>query len=268
MLSQLSASRLAKSAILFSALTVEMNASAEETEKDQNSVHAVLGAGVLGRPEFPGSDSTKIEALPLINLRYKRFFLGGLPGFENGLGFMLHEGEHWTFAAVGLIDVEEPRKESDDVRLFGLGDIEPTTHAGLFASYRVNWFSLNAVVLTDVDDNGQGTVVNLGARVAYQPTQRLHLSIGPAITWGNEEHMQTFFGIDEQQSLRSGYTPFEADAGASRVRFTVGGRYHLSPNWGIGASIMASRFLDDVSDSPVIQDRNQLAYGLFVTYRF
>lgn len=259
-----------RTSLLFALACVANSALAEEAARDRGPWQVTLGAGVMSRPEYPGSDSQETRALPLLNVRYKRFFLGGAPGSGSpgGLGMYLYEDETWSLGAVASRDVTEPREESDDARLRGLGDIDPTTRAGLFANYRVGWLSLSASAFSDVGGNEQGTVANFDAKATYRPLPRLQLSAGPGVTWANEEYMRTFFGISPEQADRSAFAPYEVSSGISLVRFSFGAQYQLTRHWGLGANVTAARLQGDASDSPIVEDENQNSYALFFMYRF
>jgi len=247
---------------------VTSTASAEENQNQEESLRIILGGGLLSRPVYPGSDEQEIRALPLVSFRYQRFFLGGLPGLENGLGAYVYESDRWKLAIIGLRDVEEPRKESDDSNLQGLGDIQPTTHAGIYSSYNRDWLSLNLIVLSDIEDNNQGTFVNLGVRATHKPLPRLQVSAATSVIWADNERLQTFFGVDDQQSSHSIHQPYYLDSGIARIRFSIGARYLMTPHWGVGANITTTRLQDEVGESPVVQDKTQNVLGLFLMYRF
>ncbi|ENX23113.1 hypothetical protein F892_02356 [Acinetobacter vivianii] len=245
-------------------------ARAEETSNKSRKWDLTLGVGALSLPEYPGSDDNKTEVLPLINARYNRFFIGGAPGsgLPGGLGAYLYEDKNWTLAAAVALGIDEPRKESDDSRLQGLGDIDATTRAGLSGSYRTNWWMVSASVMSDVEGNKQGTMVNVDARVNYRPFDRLMISAGPGLTWGNDEYMQTFFGVNAEQAANSNFAAYEAGNGISNLRFSIHAQYQLTPHWNIGANITAAQLQSDAADSPIVQDKNQTMYGAFLTYRF
>lgn len=110
-------------------------------------------------------------------------------------------------------DVYDPREESDDANLRGLGDIEATTHAGLFMTYRINWLSINTSVSSDVGGNEQGKIASLGIRATHKVTPRLMLSAGPDLSWGNDDYMSTSFGIDQEQAISSDHDPYQIGSG-------------------------------------------------------
>ncbi len=88
------------------------------------------------------------------------------------------------------------------------------------------------------------------------------------MTWGNDEYAQTLFGVDAQQSLRSGFAQYDPGSNATFMRFSLGAQYALTDKWILGSRITASRLLGDAADSPIVEDENQNTYALFMMYRF
>jgi outer membrane protein len=253
------------------ALVVSASAAlADEPPQEKKAWQIALGAGAVSMPEYPGSRGSEIRALPLVSVRYKRFFLGGVPGSGSpgGLGAYLHDSETWSLGAVVAPDVMKPREESDDARLRGLGDIDSTIRAGLFASYHIGWLTLRASAMSDIADNQQGTLATIDAEATYRPSPRLSLTAGPGLTWANQESMQTFFGINAQQAARSAFAPYTPESGVNSVRVSFGARYLLTPHWSLGARVTAARLQGDAADSPIVEDENQNSYALFFSYRF
>lgn len=253
------------------ALAGATNVSAAEEEPKKGPWDITLGAGVANLPEYIGSDENETRGLPVVSVRYKRFFLGGAPGSGSpaGIGAHLYEGKSFRLGAVVSVDATKPREESDDESLRGLGDIDSAVRAGLFSSYRVaNWLTLRASALTDVSDKQQGTTANVDIEFTYRPTPRLTLSGGPGLTWADEEYMQTFFGITEEQAGRSGLAVYMPEAAVSVVRLSVGAQYQFWDGWFAGARITAAQLQDDATASSIVKDKNQNLYALYVGYRF
>jgi outer membrane protein len=101
--------------------------------------------------------------VPIIGVTYGRFFVGSVPGSGTpaGVGVNLYQDSHWRFGAAISADVVSPRKESDDSHLQGLGDINRTARAGVFASYTYDQLSVRANVGSDILNKKQGTAVGL-----------------------------------------------------------------------------------------------------------
>jgi outer membrane scaffolding protein for murein synthesis (MipA/OmpV family) len=232
--------------------------------------HFTVGAGLFSLPKYPGASDRRFEPLPLLGASNGRYFIGTVPdaGIPLGLGAYLYRDSHWQVAALLSYDFIQPRDQSDDARLQGLGDIPRTAHAGLFGSYTLDWFSVHGSVLTDILGKHEGTVATLGVEGKYQPIDRLTLSAGPGLTWGSSQYNRTFYGVDAGQSARSGLPEYEPDAGVASVNFSVKANYRLSNRWGVGATVVASELRGDVGGSPIVEKKTQVTYGVFSSYRF
>ena len=245
---------------------------AEDANADpgNDSWRFALGGGVVSTPKFPGSKDLKTEVVPLISATYGRFFVGGVPGSGTpaGVGVNLYQDSHWRFGAAISGDIVTPRKESDDSHLRGLGDINRTARAGVFASYTYDWLSVRANVASDILNKKQGTVAGLEVEASYHPTDRLTLTAGPGITWADSRYMRTFFGVDAEQSARSGLPAFDPKNGISNVRFSVGANYKFDPHWSVGARFSAAKLRGGAADSPITEKASQNTTGVFVVYRF
>lgn len=228
------------------------------------------GLGAASGPLYPGSSERKTRALPVISAGYGRYFIGGVPGagIPAGIGAFLVQDSHWRLG-VGLGgNFEKPRKESDSVRLRGLGDIDRTALGSVFGSYTEEWFSATAGVLTDIGGKHQGTRIALDFEGKYRLMDRLVVSAGPGVTWADSNYTQTFFGIDATQSARSGLSPYTPKSGINSIRFGVGADYRLTERWGIGARLTAASLRGDAARSPITEKKAQNSFGAFAAYRF
>jgi outer membrane protein len=204
-----------------------------------------VGAGAASLPKYPGSDEQKTRALPVVAIRYGRFFLGGGSGSGGspggGLGVYMYEDDRWRVGAMLSAGAFKARKESDDRRLRGLGDIDGTTRAGAFANYKLGWLSADLSPSSDVGDKRQGTIVKFGLDANWPLSKQLMLGAGPEVTWANGEYTQTLFGIDAQQSMRSGRAQYRAGGGINSVGVAIHARYRFDDHWGAGAFVSTSR---------------------------
>lgn len=253
------------------ALAGSTSVAAENEAQQQGPWEISVGAGAVSLPEYPGSDEYETRGLPVVSLRYKRFFLGAAPGSGSpaGLGAYLYDGETFRLGTVVSMDSTKPREESDDESLRGLGDIDAAVRVGLFSSYQVaSWLTLRAAALTDVSDKEQGTTANVDVEFTYRPTPRLTLSGGPGLTWADQDHMQTFFGVTEEQAASSGLTVYMPESSVSVVRLSFAAQYRFWNQWFAAARITAAQLQDDATASAIVKDKNQNLYALYFGYRF
>lgn len=235
-----------------------------------NAWHFTVGGGMVVMPKFPGASGSKVEGVPLLGASYGRYFIGSNPdaGALLSLGAYLYRNSNWRVGLAVTYDFIEPRQESDDPRLHGLGDVQRTAHAELFVVYTYAWVSARGSVLTDIAGKDRGTVATFDVMARYQPIPQLTLTAGPGLTWASSEYNQTYFGIDAEQSARSGLAAFSPGSGVNNLSFSVGANYRLAARWNIGASITAAWLRGDSGDSPIVEKKNQMTYALFASYLF
>lgn len=228
-----------------------------------------LGAGLDYVPKFPGADGHKVLPLPFVAASYGRFFFGAFPGAASlaGVGVNLYRDRHWRVGAALSAGLAE-RKESDDPRLRGLGDVDRTASAGLAAAYTQDWYVLGASVLTDILNRGQGTLVSLNALGRHRASDRLTFFGGPGFTWADARYTRTFFGVSSDQSAASGLPEFGTHPGLNSARLGLGAGYRIDERWSALAFASLSTLLGDAVDSPITESRSQYFLGVAVFYRF
>jgi outer membrane protein len=211
------------------------------------------GAGVAARPQFPGSDSTEVIALPALDVAYgERWFLN-----QDGLGAHLFRDDAWTLSlsvAASLLH----RDESDSGRLRGLGDVDRTAVAQLKSRHRFGGIHAALAIATDLADEGHGTFADLTAHGRAQITPRFTLDYGVGGRWIDDEHARTFFGSPT----------YVADAGISELRVFAHGIYAISPQWIVSAGTSLARLQGDAADSPIVEDESFVMFDAALLYRF
>jgi MipA family protein len=252
--------------------------SAAAQEKDESGVpdpfsdkwKFLLGGGVINGPRYPGSRYDFTRGLPLVSISYGRFFIGAVPGggAPAGAGAYLLHTEHWAIGVDIGGDARKPRRATDDPILRGWGDIKGTVRGGMFASYTRDWLSVRGAISDDVGGHHEGVLASLAVEAKYHATPRLTLSIGPEVTWVNDQYARTFFGIDSAQSEIAGIAPYRARSGIDTVGGSAGATYMLTDHWSLGAHVSYGKLRGDAADSPVTTDKTQRMYGAFVMYRF
>lgn len=215
-----------------------------------------VGGGVGGGPNFQGSDKYRVRAVPFAFASYGRFFIG-----FGGVGVQLYRGPGWRFGAI--VAAGQGRKENVDQRLAGLGDVDRTVNLGLFGVTFTQGWATRAAVYTDAGGEGHGTLARIDVLRRFRVDERVGFFAGPGLTWASRQYMQTFFGVTEEQSARSGFPEFHPGSGVNSLRLTAGTGYRFAPNWRVIGSLSASRLSGGAGGSPVVETRSQ--YLAFVS---
>ena len=235
---------------------------AETFERDtQARWRFALGAGLAADPNFQGSDKYRVHPTLFIFAGYGPFFIG-----FGGAGVNLYRAAGLRMGAI--VSFGPGRDESTDARLAGLGNVDRTVLAGLFAVHATRDFLTRVVTYTDVGGEHHGTLARLDVFARFRSGERVGFFAGPGLTWGSSQYNQTFFGVTDVQSARSGFPEFAASSGVNNVRLTAGTNYRFAPNWRLFGGLTASRLAGDAAASPITEERMQYRAFLTAIYLF
>lgn len=256
----------------------------------QAQIEYTLGAGGAIMPDYSGSDDYEGNALPLIGVQWENET--STP--QDGLAFGLHSAEigvmnglqieplrfqqdnHAISAKIGITP-EFGRDEDDNKALNGLGDIDLHGAANLTLSYAPaqpqSKHFLTAEAELKHDITGETDSMTLGANIkgnhAFQ--DKTIISHGPHITWSNQEHMQSYYGINTQQAARSGRSQYNAQSGLHDAGYSITAKHRLSERLGLMVHGQYDRLLSDAADSPIVdQDGSASQFRVItgVSYSF
>ncbi|WP_027389864.1 MipA/OmpV family protein [Chrysiogenes arsenatis] len=229
---------------------------------------AAIGGMALVAPDYEGSDDYRVRALPLIDMTYGEHFFVHT---RRGIGWRVAPDSRQWDASIAL-GYRFGRKESDNQALQGLGDVRGGAELVVAASYLLAPLTLSVEARHQVNDSNGGTVLEL--KSAYRipcPHERVFSALTPSVTWANREYMASRFGITAAQSLRSGYAPFQADAGIKDVGVAWTLQYSVTPSVTLSSLISYSRLVGDAAQSPMVRlegSADQMRGGVGVAYRF
>lgn len=222
-----------------------------------------LGGGIGAGPRFPGASTDRGRFVPLIEILYgKRLFLG-----INGLGLNAINTAH--FRAGPVLGYEVGRREDVDAHLAGLGDIHPSLTAGVFADYHLGRFDAGGTVRQSVTHSGNGLtgLVHLDYRIPLR-RERTLLSLGPDFEFANARYNQTWFGVTATQSFDSGLPVFNPNGGVKDVGIHGTATHFFSQHLLLRALVAFKDIVGDAANSPIVQDRTQVVFGVGVAYHF
>lgn len=226
--------------------------------------------GAEGRvlPEFAGSKDSVLRPVPIFNIRR-----AGTPahfrGPRDGAGIGLLDST--SFQIGPSFKVLLPRHEGDSSDLRGLGDIDWTLEAGVFAEFwPVEWLRTRAELRQGIGGH-HGLVSDLMADLVVPVAPKLTLSGGPRLTLASGAATSPYFSIDAAQSAASGLPVYDAGGGLRSWGVGAQARYEWSPQWASHVFVEYERLTGDAAASPLVAQRgtaNQIQVGIGLTYSF
>lgn len=223
-----------------------------------------IGAGLLFTPDYLGSNDWRVTPViaPEIRAPFDTFFLS----FRDGLGAtVLRQG---PLSAGLVLRPRFGRDQDDNDALRGMGDIRISGEAGAFLAYSDRTWLLRGEVRQGFGGHS-GVLADARLDRVFRVNDSVILSAGPRLSWGSRDFAETFFGVDPEQSRRSGY-------GAFRPRdywfagLAAGATWLATDRWTVIAFGEVGRILGDAADSPLVArgSETQGIVGITFAYRF
>ncbi|MBI5717546.1 MAG: MipA/OmpV family protein [Burkholderiales bacterium] len=236
---------------------------------------AAVGGVLVYGPDYAGSDNQRLHLGPGFYLRYGRvsiatrsgFRTAGDPGERAGLRIDLSPSDRLRFA-VGL-RYDAGRQESSGDGLKGMGDVPSTVRVRMMGSYRLDeGWSAGSAVLLDALGRGGGwqADVSFGRQMRFDADTTW--SFGTALSLAGDRHMQTYFGVTEEQAARTGYPVYEPRSGLRDVSAFVNARTNLGGSWHTFYGGSVSRLLGPAADSPLTKQPSSWGLNVGLVYRF
>jgi outer membrane protein len=219
-----------------------------------------LGAGAELKPAYPGASEYEVDPWPVVTLHY--LWLPGLGEVKRG---RIEQG----FSFGPSFRYVSKRDSADYPDLNGLNDIDAAFELG--GKFSLTYGMWRPFIAVRHGFGGHdGIVGEAGIDAIFHPTDITEITIGPRVSFANDEYMQTYFGVTPPESVRSGFAVYDPGGGFKGVGFEIGGRYEFTPQWALVGSLAYERLVGDAADSPIVQagEENQFTARLGLSYRF
>jgi len=236
-----------------------------------------VGAATVLSPVWQGSSDMAVSILPNLRVAYRDDLFASVP---EGIGWNAVKTKKWR--AGPLVKARFGRDENNggspfliagrSNALVGMGNVQVAGEVGGFVERRLGgkqqWRFRGEV--RQGFGGHQGIVAD--ASVNYR-TQLGHTtaSFGPAITVAGSNFVQTYFGIDASQSLRTGLARYTAKGGI--LSYSVGGTLIRPLDRRSAVTVFSNfdRLGGPAADSPLVRQRGQrtqFTLGLAYGFRF
>jgi len=251
---------------------------------DDRPLHLEAGLSIGVAPAYEGGDDYNAIGSPLLTVtKPGAYFINGASINPNdgllraGLS-LVHFGYQGSSGGGVKVNfgpflrAHPGRNEDDDDALNGLGDIDASIGLGLFLDVEAgDWFIQLAAAPHEVDQSADdGLLVSLDVRYRTYTSNKLMIDSGLAVSWGNDEYIQGYYGVTPTQSVSSGYAVYDAEAGVKDVGVYVQSSYSYTPNWLWHAQIGYWELQGDAADSAIVQagSEGQVRALIGLAYKF
>lgn len=234
-----------------------------------------LGGNAVFAPRYEGASRHSFGPWPIISWRR--------PGEKewldhptDGLDFSLIETENFRMGPVGFL-----RWQRDNATIpargfsrVGTGHtaIDLSLEGGIFAELWPAQWLRTRVELRESVVGARGMLAIFASDLVWRPDRAMTFSIGPRLTLADDRFMRSYYGVNAPQSVQSGLTLYNPDAGARSYGLSGLARYKLSEVWTTQVFAEYQRLTGPAGDSPVISGRgstpDQYLVGAGISYTF
>jgi MipA family protein len=224
----------------------------------------VVGLALANGPAYLGSDQRRTRIAPMLDYRWTN---GWFAGTTYGAGYNFSKERRMQYGV--RLSLDPGRDEDAAAALAGMGDIKRRPEIGLFFNGLVvgNVYLRSAVRYGSGNDRN-GLALDIATGYFFRPGPKWRAIMGLSTTYLNGNAIRSYFGVNAEQSARSGYPVYEPSAGLRDVRLTGSLFYSIDPRWSLIGSLAATRLVGDAAASPIVRDKTAFS-GLFgARYRF
>jgi outer membrane protein len=247
-----------------------------------------LGAFMSASPDYEGSDDMQFGGLPFLSLSWESDPV--VPKGGTGLQLGMHDVMLDLPGSIdmGIAKLYRPegvyraniaaaynggRDQDDNDALNGMGNIDGHAVAtiGLNFEAKDSGWQYGVSYSRDLNDETEGTTIDGQLGYGFPLSKTLILSNTGNITWADENHMQSYFGVSSAQASASSNAQFTADSGIKSVGIEIKLNWMISKNWMTSGGISYTRLMNDAADSPLVKKQgsaNQFAASLALIYAF
>lgn len=213
-----------------------------------------LRGGVAMNPEYFGSDEYAVG--PDLGFRFNYLSLRS----GRALGSPDPWAENMGLTIGGSLRFIQERKTDDFDELAGLDDIDAALELGVSMRYGTENFAAFGTVRRGFGGH-EGWVGEVGADAILRPTDRLRLSMGPRLFFGDDSYSDTYFGVTASESSAA-LPAYDPDGGMVSAGVEFGARYQINDVWGLEGAVTWEKFTDDAADSPIVEQGSDEQWGV------
>ena len=234
------------------------------------SNESLLGPGLRSQPAYDGSDSQRVEFVPVVRYFGKPWFVRSTQGvLEGGIRLELAPGLH----AGAQLAYESGRKtgESDFLKIHSVPDVDRGASVGVHLEWDHQFGPMPITLLARArqnTDSDLGAQADLRLSAGVYRGGRFAAGVFTQATWANAKSTDSFYGITPQESTATGLPAFHAGSGLLFASVGVLWSVELSQKWIVVGSMESRHLAGDAADSPLAERGSNYYASAGLAYRF
>jgi outer membrane protein len=242
------------------ALTAVTPVAAEETPKEPSKLRIAIGGGFVSSPRPYVSAKAQTFPIPVVNLRYGRWFAQGVRG-----GYELVSTPRWSVNSFAQARFQGLEPE-DSPFLEGMAPRSTSMDGGVEVVFRGRPVGFRAAALTDLLGKSNGQDFSAQAVTGAPLGKKLLVLAGFGPRWQSERFVDYYYGVREEEA--TALRPAYAGKGALSWDVGVSAIYRPTSRWSVFALWNRAAFGEGIRQSSTVDRDAVSSMVLFVTRDF
>jgi outer membrane protein len=220
-----------------------------------------LGIGGFSSPRpYVGAENSTLVA-PLIEVNWKKFYVQGIQA-----GYTFFDTDDFSLDARAGI-VFNGLDPDDSEELEGMNKRRPSIEGGLVFGWKPGKYRLNTAAYTDMLGRSYGQQVSVDFSRMWT-FNRYQWGFTPSIglVWQSSNFVDYYYGVTPEEA-RPGRPPFEGHS-VVNFRSSLFAFFFVNMRVRLVGLIRVQRLDNEISDSPIVDQKRGIFATLGVTYRF
>lgn len=218
--------------------------------------YVLLGAGLRARPAYDGSESQRMDVIPVIRYYGPTLFARTTQDILEG-GARVRLAPGWDAGVQLAYEPGRKKSESSRLRELDVPDLDWSASAGvhLEGDLQIGPMPLNLLVRTRHDvDRDRGDQVDLRATAGVYAGGPLRAGLFAQLTWASSKYLAEFYGGGGSGLLNAGVGALAS--------------YEVRRNWLALGAVELRRLHGDAAASPITETRDNYYASASLAYRF
>lgn len=232
---------------------------AVESRAENGDFNLNLGLGAANESSSYVSIDDEVGPRPMIMADYGQLFLRG-----STLGYRVSE---WGGLSASVLTRYrmDGYDAGDSEFLAGMDDRDGTVEAGLSLAFEQGLFDMELNYLTDVGGvhEGQEMELSVGTKFMLGPVQ-MHAKLGAE--WLSDSLSDYYYGVEADEAT-AGRSAYDVDS-ALNYNAGIEGLYRINRSSFLRAELEMTQLDSAISDSPIVDDDQEVSLVLGYMYRF
>jgi outer membrane protein len=243
------------------ALFLSQSLMAEEFSVGKGKRPLTLGLGYLykDKPYKNYSSSDKSQVVPIVLYEGNHFFARGAT-----IGWDFMDSDVLELAVIGQF-LGDGYDESDSKALRGNGDKDPSFGVGGQVIWKPENLGLRFSAVQDITDNSDGAQVVGELFYRYKHNDSLMITPSAAVVWQSDDYNDYYYGV---RSRARHADPYTADSDVNYRLGVVGVYQQPNSHWMFMGGLRYEFFGDEITDSTIVSEDEQLSALIGVAYTF